>query len=90
MKEWQKLSKNIILQADGFFISYNPDTSTLGSGFKGDGDGKETAIVVEEPRKYFILNGDHRKAYEKLVDKGLAGCMDYFHSKPELKSSWSE
>lgn len=78
---------NIIVQGIGFHISYNPNTSTLGSGFQGDVL-DETAIVVSG--KYYILNGNYLKEYQAIIDDGLAACMQVFHSNIKNKSSWSD
>lgn len=77
-----------VLNADGFFISYNADLHDIGW-MRSDNGGAETAIATYDGH-YYILNGDHRDAYESLVDEGLEACLAYFNSKPELKSSWSE
>lgn len=91
--EWKQMSGpmgggNSILNCDGFFISYNPDTgnSILGSFFAGDGDGEETALCIPKDTKdggtrYLILNGDWRKNYEKLAPKGIAACRKFYESK---------
>src|SRR5579872_1358277 len=42
-----------------------------------DTESDETAILDGEDG-YFILKGDHRKDYEKLVPKGLKACLKYF------------
>ncbi len=54
----------------------------------------ETAIVVRSDKaitgaKYFILIGDHREAYSKIIDLGLAECFDYFVTNSHLQSDWS-
>lgn len=80
---------NSVLKAEGFYISYNPGTGMKFSFFAGDnGVGSDETALVKD-RNFYILNGDHRKEYEELVDKGFDVCYDYFLSKPELKSSWS-
>ena len=90
MTEWEKVegspTSNEILQGEGFFVSYTP--ATLAGGFASDRGGDETAIVSEGA--YFILNGDHRRAYSKLVSKGLAICMAYFEGHQDQVSSWSD
>ena len=88
---------NEILKKDTFFISYNPDTrrsdigdsiDSLLSMFVGEVGGEETALVDKsgKERKFYILNGDFRKDYEKLVDKGFKKCLDFFMGN---KDSWS-
>lgn len=49
----------------------------------------ETAIIVGETGKYYILNGDWREAYRELIPEGLDACMAFFHSKPQSHSTWS-
>ena len=88
---------NFVLSGKGFYISYNPDSqrSYFGARFdqiinefngKNDG-GEETALVKN--RKYYVLNGDFRKEYEKLLGKGFKKCKEFFDSKKEFKSSFS-
>lgn len=102
MSEWRKvqgplsLSPNCLLQGDGFYISYNPNTSAsgslLGSFFAGDGDGEETALVDERGRgrEFYILNGDFRSAYERLLPDGWNGCKQFFdQQKAHAESSWT-
>jgi hypothetical protein len=88
---WKKLNHNYILEGDGFFVSFIPSNANpwLGTIFNGDRpDGMETAIVKDG--KYYILNGDFRKDYEKLVDKGFNACKKFFDkNEDESGSSWS-
>lgn len=79
---------NSILAGDGFDISFNPNTRALGSLFSGDGpgDAPETALIKD--RQYYILNGNHCRAYEDLVDQGFEACLAYYEASPD-KSSWS-
>lgn len=78
---------NMVLRAEGFAISFNPDTSQI-LGEIGAGDTEaETAIVGD--KDFFILNGDFTTEYAELAPKGLIACLEFFISKPELVSSWS-
>lgn len=92
--EWKKINYNFILDGDGFFISYLPNSANVGGMgglFAGD-TMQETAIVVKKDsgNKYYILNGDWRKHYELLAPQGLEACMTLFNSeKEEHSSSWS-
>lgn len=79
--------ENHVLKKENFYISYNPKPCATLPGFASDGGGDETAIVKDG--KFYILNGDFRKEYEELVDQGFDACYNFFKSKPELKSSWS-
>ncbi len=92
------LSGNEILDFDGFFISYLPPGGFGISMFAADGDGGETALVVMDGgankvsgNSYYILNGDWRKDYEKVAQKGLKACMDFYKRKKRNHgSSWSQ
>lgn len=88
-KQWKPAATgNDVLQCDGFFISYNPSPGMGFSVFAGDDGSSETAIVADG--KFYILNGDFREEYAALCEQGLAACMQFFASKPELVSSWSD
>lgn len=87
---------NEIVEGDGFYISFNPNTSKLGISFKGDNNGCcETALVVPRENKpsesdFFILNGDYRESYAELIPKGLGECLKFFdRMKANHRSSWS-
>jgi hypothetical protein len=67
-----------------FYISFQADYfNPLGMADTMDG---ETAIVIREPEQYFILNGDWREQYEKLIDQGLYACIAFYNSH---KFEWS-
>lgn len=78
--------KNEILGSDGFYISYNP-APMVGPFFGSDDGQSETAISAYG--NWYILNGDHRAAYEELYPLGADACIAYFRERPELRSSWS-
>lgn len=69
-----------------FHVSYNAS----GLGWYGD---VTTALVgrvkVEGVpgdglmEAFYILNGDHRKAYEKLIPEGWDACLAYYESLPD-------
>jgi hypothetical protein len=83
MNKWKVDRINRTLQCEGFYLSYNyRDSDIYGSDM--------TALVLENMSKFFILNGDHRKAYEKRIDNGFAACLEYFKKKPELVNKLSE
>lgn len=96
---WVMNVPNYLLNGDGFYISYNPDTANshtltdLANMFGGDvKDGEETALVHKEngKRVYRILTGDFRDEYEKLYTKGFKACYDFFKSKQkEYGNNWS-
>ena len=89
---------NLVLNGDGFFISYRPSLSgsnptldlcaTLATAISGELHGNdlaETALVGDRQdlgaNPYFILNGDYRKQYENIVDKGWGACYQFWLSE---------
>lgn len=84
---WLGGGYNSVLRSEGFYVSYNPQPSPDFDSFQADNNGDETALVKEN--NFYILNGDFRKEYEELEPKGFDACYDFYTSKPELKSSWS-
>jgi hypothetical protein len=91
---WTSINRhNEILDIDdNHYISYlHKDNQREFTKTWGAVDGTdETALITKVPWLCLILNGNHRKAYEELVDQGYTACYNYFLSHPELKSSWSE
>ena len=94
MSKWEDsgnpFTKNYILRGDGFFISFNPDPSAsmLGSIFGSDDGGPETALCYEG--EYYILNGDYRDAYERLLPQGYDACKRFYDQQSaHADSSWS-
>ena len=79
---------NIMLKGDGFHISYNKDTDELGEFLRGDAH-QETALVKDG--KYYILNGDWREDYEKLLIHGFEVCKKFFDKNNigNNTSTWS-
>lgn len=63
---------------EGWHISFADKTSPI-----------ETALVGEENTGFYILNGDHRKAYEERIDS-WDKCYEYFLQNQKLKSVHSE
>lgn len=64
----------------GFYISYNNhDIALYGS--------DTTALVLGQTQLCLILNGDHRKEYASLIEKGFNACSEYFF---EHKEEWNE
>jgi hypothetical protein len=98
INKWIKSSPyNMRLDGNGFFISYLSDSvakfSFLGEFFAGDTK-DETALVPtpeDEKYSYYILNGDWREAYEKLVEKGFDACLEFYHQQRLVGagSSWA-
>jgi len=90
---------NYVLRGNGFYVSYNPDTqrSIMGKTLDGilnffhsiqglkEGGGEETALV--KGNNFYILKGDFRKEYERLVSKGFKACYKFYLKKK--KKFWS-
>lgn len=88
--KWEQRTFNQVLYGNGFFISYNPDTTAMGvDSWTGDGDTPdETALV--NGAGYKILNGDFRAAYEKLVPQGYDACLKFYNQQAaHADSKWS-
>ena len=85
---------NVVLYADDFCISYNPGIPHplfIGPFFIGASNffdllKEETALCKDN--EYFILNGDHRNEYEKIIHKGFEECKKFYDYCDE-KSIWS-
>lgn len=95
MKVWEDLrgDHNLVLKADGFYISYLQPyrmTNTFGWGASDDESIGETALVTKEPWDCKILNGDFRKEYEAVIDFGYDACLNVFKSNSDKQSSWSD
>lgn len=92
---WEALEDaphHLILQGEGFYISYNPRCGDFGMSIFGGGEiTEETALVKEgEDKAYYILNGDFRKQYEKLFPLGFDECYKlYLKNKKKHGSGWS-
>lgn len=100
-QKWEKIADNYILPFGDSYISYQglrrPTTRQhsllmdfLAGMFIGESikQHKETALVNDG--KFFILNGDFRKEYEKLVPKGWDACFKFYLKKREKHiSQWS-
>lgn len=94
MSEWEKVtnsgSTNYVLSGDGFYISYNPDTSAGVLASLGPGDEPEETALCRRGR-YLVLNGDFRASYEKLVPQGYDACKQFYdrqsaHAQSSLSS----
>jgi hypothetical protein len=83
-------TNHLLLAPDeSFFISYQPLSNPSGIFFFASDNGSpETAIV--QGQSYYILNGDFRYEYERLVPQGFAACKAFYDSqKSKNRSSWS-
>lgn len=80
---------HVVLEADDFYISYNPAPCEGIPSFGPDTSVGETALVSDGT--YWILNGDWRKEYEAVYEQGFDACLAvYKANKAKYKSSWSE
>lgn len=82
-KVWIKgeTTPNWILQSNcgNFCISFNE--RPWGS------DCSQTALSLRRDDLLYILDGDHRKEYENIIDEGFERCLEYFNSiKEDFKS----
>jgi len=86
--KWKQMNRNVVLDGDGFFISYIPPNTALAlEEWEADNGGDETALIIDG--KYYILNGDAREAYEERIHS-IKECMEFFEANREGNiSSWS-
>ena len=92
IQKWIKTDMgNEVLEGKGFHISYNASPCVGMSSWASDGGSDETALVNHKGKRvFYILNGDFRKQYEKLIDKGYKACKKFYNdNKEEFDSSWS-
>ena len=89
MKEFKATGNgNFVLKENGFAISFQPNTEAHGGIFAGDT--KQETALMPDSGGYLILNGDFRRQYAKLANKGYQACLDFYNSqKAEHRSSWS-
>lgn len=83
-------SVNYVLEGDGFYISFNPDTSSSAFGriFESNNGSPETALCKDDD--FHILNGDYRSQYEKLIQKGWVACKKFYDKESVASGSdWS-
>ena len=74
-KESTFFPNNIVRKGDGFYISFLPESKL---------NHAETALVVKEPKEFFILYGNHLKEYEELIPLGLDACFEYYNQNSSL------
>ena len=77
-------SPNSVYSGDGFYISHDDTDRRI--------YGSETTALVQTKglTAFYILNGDHRQQYARLIPNGYAACKEYFDSLPELHNSMSD
>lgn len=78
---------NVFFKCDEFYLSFNERVSETAQmldmlahlmGAPKPQTGPETAICTYNPRKFYILYGDHREGLRNAAQHGLQGCMEYF------------
>lgn len=93
---WEEIQKpfarspNCFLRADGFHVSFKqvPGTDLVGSLFDSDDGGPETTLC--KGGEYYVLNGDFRESYERLVPLGFDECKRFYDQQAaHCRSSWS-
>lgn len=103
MKKFIRVGNHEVLNGKGFYVSYNPCTSSpidfagLAAMFGKKGlknDTEETALVLDKgtvvEQKFYILEGDFRKEYLLRLDEGFDSCKEFYESlKDEFGSGWS-
>lgn len=83
---------NELLSGEGFFISYQDfSNGFIGGvgGVFGPDDGKSPETALCKGGKFYILNGNFKEEYEKLVPEGYEACYAFYKANIENKSSWS-
>ena len=82
------ITNDVVIATPEFYVSYNDRDIAI----YGD---VTTALVSTEndnPKKFFILNGDHTKEYQKIMlDSGsFLNCLKYFEENFDKMSKFSE
>lgn len=75
----------VSLEANSFYVSYNDrDVSIYGD--------VTTALVLNNPLRFSILNGNHTKQYNEIVANGggYEECLDYFKNNIQFISKFSD
>ncbi len=94
-KSWKRTDAGNYIKYDPerkFYISFNEDptkfnvSKTTKSKELKERPFPETAICVDADKgfmksKFYILTGDFREEYDKLLSKGLKACMEFYESK---------
>lgn len=72
----------ITKHSDEFYVSFNGSTAIYGS--------ETTALVRGQMQRFFILIGDHQKAYAALIPKGWDACLAYYQDNIALSHHHSD
>lgn len=86
---------NSIVEGEGYYLSYNPRIGSglinvmgMALGIEDRSGDDETALYVESTNKWYILNGDFRKEYERC--ENLDECLLVYEAhKDNHRSDWS-
>lgn len=73
---------NSVIDGQGFYVSHNNHDHAIYGG-------ETTALVLGQMERFYILKGDHRKAYAALIGQGFEVCLDYFKQHPDLAHPYS-
>lgn len=78
------------LDVDDWHISYNP---SINEGICDIAMTKEDETAICREGRYYILYGDHRKEYEKIIndnkDNAFDKCVEYFKAHQNEMGFWS-
>lgn len=90
---------NELLQADGWYVSYNKTAGAskedalgdlaqlIGGIFTGEGEPQEETALYDG-KKWRILKGDYRKEYEQAFPD-WDECLKVYHKHIANRSEWS-
>ena len=91
MKIWKKgmLNEYLDNEDEDFFVSFNGHKNVVPGidAFDAETPFGETALIKDD--NYYILNGDFRKEYEEIIDKGFQKCLELYYANLEKRSFWS-
>lgn len=87
-EKWEYSLENMVLEGDNFYISYNENPGGGISVFQNSNGSDETALCKGD--MFYILNGDFRAQYERLIAKGFDTCYDFYKkNKKKYGCEWS-
>ncbi len=74
---------NSVLSGRGFYVSFNDgDVASYGC--------ETTALVVGQMEAFYVLCGDHREAFARLVTAGLEACKSYVRENKAVMHRFSD
>lgn len=68
---------------EAWYISYLPPSSTYSNQ-------ATTSLVVGQMQRFYILKGDFRDQYKKLIAKGFRACYNFFCKNSHLVHQYSD